>query len=287
MPYLQPLLMFTSDNNAKYNMLARARYADNSTRLKTLLAVAGNAALSTAVTVGSGYGLTKLGRAIGGNGTPDDEEKLKHDLGWGVLRDLGQTVYGGDKLVDFIKARMADKPQPGGGGTDLATPAERNTSDAIDFISDGIKSLYKAAESKDASAGEAKAYQKALTAGGKLITSPLVGNPASVIINSIRKVWSAAHETAPDPRDVKLKQQAAASRAFREGLPAKVTGLLAERAKLESRGLANMTDLEKERANKLRRIKFLYEQVNEWRKKGNPAEVESRMKELRAEADKL
>jgi hypothetical protein len=105
--------MFTSDNNKRFNMLAKMKDADAATRAKTVAAVALNTLISAAVTTGTGVALSAAGRAItGAQKDPKEAERDKRNFALNALSGLLSTAYFGDDALDLVRATA--------GGQDVA-----------------------------------------------------------------------------------------------------------------------------------------------------------------------
>lgn len=106
------LLMFTSDSNKSYNMLASARQQGGKAYAKAATAVALDAAWGAAVTTLLGSaGIAAVARLVSGRDKTDSEEKragIGETFARAFARNAAGIVYFGDSAVDAI-GRGVDK----------------------------------------------------------------------------------------------------------------------------------------------------------------------------------
>lgn len=256
---LQPLLAFTSDSNKSYNMLAKLKNADNTTRAKVVAAIMLNALASAAVTAGFGAAARAIGHAYAGGEPPEDEKKkaAKRALA-DVIRNLAGTVYFGSDLADVLMEWLGE------GKADFSTPTGRVQSDTAKAVVGLGKAVLGYVGEDGGSAGEASAkdrVMKSINEASKAAEA-ILGVPLLPWHQMAEQTVKAAGNTV-DPRVAAKRAESKALEEKREDLPNNVTSALSRKNKLDAIGYKKLTPAERAEWLRLRPMEAAYER---WRK---------------------
>jgi hypothetical protein len=193
-PLLSPILMFTSDSNKSYNVLAAAANESKSAVAKAATAVALEAAFGAAIATlmgAAGYNLIA--------GKPDDRKKkqgLAERFGWAFAHNLAGTVYLADNVVDVSRvAADAYRSIP----TFDVQMFENPTAGTLENLVKGIRSLAEAAGAEGSfqsgpRMGQSRKMAKLLDGlekSGKA-TADLLGIPISPAYDQAKAIYKAA-----------------------------------------------------------------------------------------------
>jgi hypothetical protein len=274
-PLLQAFLMFQSDANKKLNQFGRWSQLDKSQRARLAVATGLSSLFATGIGYGLKRGASKVGQLAGG--APEDPEQLKRDqhaAAWDIANNTLGLSYLGNTALDLARAAR-------GGDVSLSNPAIDTTNKLLTAVGNLLGASYNAADSQDGTSKAEKAKDRLMNT---LVRSQedirtAGGDPTVPISRMIQRSFRAARFEPPDPRQEARKAQAATQRDFRGGLPADVTKLLSEKAKLDGLG-DNRSPEEDSRRDDLADVHRSYLRMLKARRDGDKGDEEMYRKDM-------